>query len=130
MYINQFYGQFIVMCNCFSFSCYIFWKRIFETYYNTIWFITPFCYSNIIFLCWGMFVLTINVKTSQIKKGSSMNIGKIKQKLSTRELVDIPTINMYSSISSLKYLDYFVVSYISMFIVFRSTPSTRLGLSR
>lgn len=77
-----------------------------------------------------MFVLTINVKTSQIKKGSSMNIGKIKQKLSTRELVDIPTINMYSSISSLKYLDYFVVSYISMFIVFRSTPSTRLGLSR
>lgn len=59
-----------------------------------------------------------------------MNIGKIKQKLSTRELVDIPTINMYSSISSLKYLDYFVVSYISMFIVFRSTPSTRLGLSR
>lgn len=77
-----------------------------------------------------MFVLTINVKTSQIKKGSSMNIGKIKQKMSTRELVDIPTINMYSSISSLKYLDYFVVSYISMFIVFRSTPSTRLGLSR
>lgn len=66
---------------------------------------------------------------SQIKKGSSMNIGKIKQKLSTQELVYIPTFNIFASISSMKYFNYFVVSYISMYIVFRSTPRTRVRLN-
>lgn len=69
-------------------------------------------------------------KKSKVKKGLSMNIGKIKQKLSTQELVYLPTINICASISSMKYLDYFVVSYINVNIVFRSTPRTRVRLSR
>lgn len=58
-----------------------------------------------------------------------MNIGKIKQKLSNQELVYIPTFNICANISSMKYINYFVVSYISMYIVFRSTPRTRVRLN-
>lgn len=58
-----------------------------------------------------------------------MNIGKIKQKLSTQELVYIPTINICASISLMKYFNYFAVSYLSIFIVFRSTPRTRVRLN-
>lgn len=126
MYMDQFYGKFIVMCNWFS--CFIFLKRIYEIYYKTIWFIMPFCYSNIIFMFRHVYIDHICQK-SQIKKGLSMNIGKIKQKLSTQELVYIHTFNICASISSMKYFNYFVVSYISMYIVLRSTPRTRVRLN-
>lgn len=126
MYMDQFYGKFIVMCNWFS--CFIFSKRIYEIYNKTIWFIMPFCYSNIILMFRHVYI-DHKCQKSQIKKGSSMNIGKIKQKLSTQELVYIPTFNICASISSMKYFNYFVVSYISMYIVFRSTPRTRVRLN-
>lgn len=126
MYMDQFYGKFIVMCNWFS--CFIFSKRIYEIYNKTIWFIMPFCYSNIILMFRHVYI-DYKCQKSQIKKGSSMNIGKIKQKLSTQELVYIPTFNKCASISSMKYFNYFVVSYISMYIVFRSTPRTRVRLN-
>lgn len=42
-----------------------------------------------------------------VKKNLSMNIGKIKQKL-----VDSRTINMFAIMSSLKYLECFVVTYV------------------
>lgn len=74
----------------------------------------PFCYSNIIFMFRHVYI-DHKCQKSQIKKGSSMNIGKIKQKLSTQELVYNPTFNICASISSMKYFNYFVVSYISMY---------------
>lgn len=88
----------------------------------------PFCYSTIIFMFRHVY-RDHKCQKSQIKKGSSMNIGKIKQKLSTQKLVYIPTINICASISLMKYLDYFVVSYKSMYTVFRSTPRTRVRLN-
>lgn len=88
----------------------------------------PFCYSKLIFM-FRHVSIDHKCKKNQIKKGSSMNIRKIKQKLSTQELVYITTINICASISLMKYLDYFVVSYISMYTVFRSTPRTRVRLN-
>lgn len=89
----------------------------------------PFCYSNIIFMFRHVYI-DHKCQKSQIKKGSSINIGKIKQKLSTQELVYIPTFNICASISSMKYFNYFVVSYISMYIVFRSSYTCEVKLSR